>query len=282
MMKAVEKTGKGEVVAASTNSNLPSYLAGHTGGSGLKSMETSDFTIPRIKLLQGISPEVEAFEAAKAGYFWLNVMDQLLGSTIDIIVCADRKRVLLLPPIGDARGILARADDGKNWTPPDGEWEVKLKNVKKPVVWATKPTVRESGLLEFGSSNPEDPDSNPAATLFYEYLVYLPKYPQFSPVLFSLARSQAKRAKDLNGKIEFRGAPMQSQIFTATPTNEKGPEGGYFNVAFASNGFADEETYKKCVAITDRFKDYRGADEEGAAREASGGTGAPVGERGNI
>lgn len=261
-----------EVAPIADTGGLPAYLSGKTGmSSGLQGLEASDFVVPRVKLLQAISEEVTAHDDAKPGIFWLNVLDQPLGPVLDFVPISNKKRYLLMPPIGDDRGILARADDAIHWNPPNGEWQVKLKNVKNPVTWKTAETVRASGLAEFGSSNPDDPDSNPAATLFYEYLVYLPEFPHLSPVLLSLARSQAKKARDLNGKIEFRHIPMQAGRYRATIIQDKGPEGPYFNYQFANNGFATEAEYEACVQYAKKFTDYRGADEEGAARAAEGG-----------
>jgi hypothetical protein len=269
MARAPATVTKNEV-ATTGGGNVPDYLKGHTGGSGLVGLGADDFIIPRIKLLQDVSEEPKQFEAAKAGMFWLNVLDEPLGDELDFIVCSNRKRYLLLPPMGDNRGILARSDDAIHWNPPNGEWQVKLKGVKNPVTWRTAPTVRESGLAEFGSSNPEDPDSNPAATIFYEFLVYLPKRPDLSPALMSLARSQAKKARDLQGKIEFRqGVPMQAQLFRAKIIQDNTSEGAFYNYQFASNGFAAEDIYLGCKRITERYGSYRGADEEGAAKETA-------------
>lgn len=257
------------------NTNLPAYLKGHTGGSGLQGLDASDFVIPRVKLLQGLSPEVTAFDAAKIGEFWLSVVDTPLGGTLEIVVVKNRKRVMLLRPLGDTGGstVLARAEDAIHWTPDDGEWQVRLKNVKNLVTWKTAPTVRESGLLEFGSSNPEDRDSNPAATMFYEFLCFMPKRPDVSPVLLSLARSGAKWAKDLQGKIEFGGAPMQARLFEVSSWDDKSSEGPFKNWKFRAAGFVSEETYKHCLGLSERYKTYRAADEEQMANEQrAGGT----------
>lgn len=272
--KNTAKTVSTEIaVASKVDSALPAYLQGQAQGSGLRGLDSSDFVIPRIKLLQGISPELETHDNAKSGMFWLNVLDEPLSDpqgTLKFIPISNKKRFLLLAPRSDSRGILARADDGIHWTPPDAEFEVRLKNVPKPVLWKTAETVAKSGLAEFGSSNPADPDSNPAATLFYEYLVYLPEFPQFGPVLLSLSRSQARKARDLNGKIELRRTPMQSQLFEAGVMKETHSEGDYWNYKFQSAGWAAEDDYKTCTTYADRYKDYRGADEEGAADEGTG------------
>lgn len=280
-MAKTPATTKTSAPAVIGGANVPDYLRPHLGaGSGLQGLDVTDFVVPRVKLLQAISPEVEAFDEAKPGMFWLTVLDKPLseqGESLDFIPISNRKKYLLLAPLGDSRNVLARAEDGIHWTPPDGEWEVKLKNVKKPVTWKTAPTVRQSGLAEFGSMNPDDPDSNPAAVLFYEYLVLLPGHPDLGPVLLSLARSQAKRARDLNGKIDMRQAPMQAQLFRMSVTDEKGEEGDYKNVAFTNNGWATEEQFNHCKTLAERYKSYRAADEETQGREAQGGDAPPAG-----
>lgn len=277
---ATTKTKPGANVPATTgnDANLPAYLQGRENtGSGLQGLDSSDFIVPRIKLLQKISKEPDNFEAAVPGIFWLNVLDVPLGPELEFIVISNKKRYLLMPPLapGNAKGIFARADDGVHWRPDHGSWEIKLKGQKQSVKWEINdPTVRGSGLAEYGSSNPEDADSVPAATLFHEYLVYLPEHPHVSPVLLSLARSQVKVAKDLNGKIEFSNQPMQALKFKASiVTASNGEDQEYYNYQFVRSGFASEDQFKGCLNLAEKFTDYRGADEEGAAEEARGGGG---------
>lgn len=267
---------KNAVAKVDVNANLPAYLGGGKG-TKLQHLDMSDFVVPRIKLLQGLSEEVKNYEEALAGEFWMTVADQPLGKTLEFIVCANTKRYLLLAPMNDGQGVLARADDCKNWVPPEGEFQIKIKNVKQPVTWTLAPTVAESGLAEFGSSNPDDPDSPPAATLFYDYLVYLPQYPELSPAMLSLARSQAKKAKDLNGKLELANVPIQSMKVQARIIEDSSGDGeDFYNYAFSRSGWAEEEDFNKAVAIAERFQDkFRASDEEyakDAAAPKAGGT----------
>lgn len=270
-------------VATPPSSQVPDYVrAMGATSSGLKGMDASDFVIPRVVLLQALSKQVTAFDEAKPKKFWMTVMDKPMGDTIDIIVCSNRKRYLLMPPMGQPGGIFARAEDGKTWVPPKGEWSVKMPNVKDPVKWRiTDPSVRGSGLAEFGSSIPGDPDSKPAATLFYDYLVYLPEHPELSPCVVSMARSQAKKAREMNGKIEFRKAPMQTQRFRLSPIDDKNPQGQeFYNLAVAYNGWATEEEHATCMSISERYGSYRIADEEEQAAEEAASE-APK-ERGDL
>ena len=257
------------------NASVPDYLKnGVSRGTGLESMDISDMQVPRIKLLHGTSKEPETFDTAKQGQFWHDGFDFSLGEEFEFIIAIDKKKYLLMAPLHDGQGILARAEDAKHWNPPEGSFDVKYyKDRKETVVWKLAPTVEASGLDKFGSGDPKDKNSKPAATLFYDYLVYLPEHPEMSPVVFSVARSQIKKAKkELHKKIALlhgSGRPMQSLKFKVRALKEKNEDNqDYYNIAFASAGFATEQEFNKVLAIKERFGDFRVADEEGAAADA--------------
>lgn len=266
---------KAPAEVATIDTAKPSYLVGSDKGTKLAGLDSKDFIVPRIKLLQAISEEVEAFDEAKAGNFWHNVMNQSMGTTLKFVIISNKKRHLLMAPRSDARGILARADDAVHWSPANVEFDVTLKGGIK-VKWKTADTVAESGLAEFGSSNPADPNSVPASTLFYEYLVLLPDFPELGVCLLSLGRSQAKKARDLNGKVEMADAPIQSMVFEAGVVQEKGADGPYLNYSFARKGWATEAQFEKACQLAETMKDYKAADEEGAVRDEDG-VSAPAG-----
>ena len=275
--KEVAKTTGGAV-----SNEAPDYLKDERG-SGLKGLDASDFVVPRVKLLQGTSPELTANENAKQRNFWVTVVDVPLGPEFEFMPLSNKKHYLLIPPLvkGNDKVVFARAEDAKTWVPGEGEWEVYLKGQKNPVTWKiTDPDVRKSGLANYGTSDPDNPDSKPAATLFYDFLVIIKGHEELGPVLLSLARTQAKRGKDLQGKIELRNKPMQSQVFKAVPTDENSDEGPYFNVQFQMSGWATFEEYQRNLAIAERFKEYRAADEAEAADEGPSSAGPK--DRGDV
>lgn len=246
----------------------PSYLQ-ELEKKGLRNsdnFDSSDVVVPRIKLLQATSDEISSFDAAKPGLFWFSGLDQPLGESLDFVICTRKKKYLLVAPMEDGQGVLARADDAKTWDSL-GQWEVKVKGQRKPVTWAIKSKdVQESGLLQWGTSNPEDPDSPPAATLFYEYLVLMPDHLNFGPAVITLTRSQIKRAKKgLNDKIklhETNGRPIQSIVFRANSIDDRNPDGQlYKNWNFTGNGFASEALYRQAVELSNMLTDYRVNDE---------------------
>jgi len=230
---------------AKDDAQLPSYLQGQSYAKDDDNFDSSDVVLPRIKLLQGISPEIEQHDNAKIGEFWHSGMDINLGPEVKFVVADRRKKYLLSAPLEDGQGVLARADDAKTWD-RTGSWDVKLKGIKKPVTWTIETTdLAESGLANWGTSNPDDEDSGPAATLFYDYLVFLPEHMDLGPAIISLARSSVKKAKKgLNDKIELQknnGRPMQALVFKATSVTESSDSGDFKNWQFTSAGFNMDE-----------------------------------------
>lgn len=238
---------KGTAVAKpeADKDQLPAYLQGYQGGISEDNFDSSDVVLPRVKLLQGISGEIETFDEARTGHFWHTGLDISLGESFRFVVADRRKKYLLSAPIEDGQGVLARADDAKTWDRL-GKWNVKIKGVKNPVTWEiTDLDLVKSGLTGWGTYNPDDEDSPPAATLFYDYLVFLPDYPELGPAVLSLARSQIKTAKKgLNDKIKLHatnGRPMQAIMFEATSKTDTSDGQDFKNYVFRQTGFVQDE-----------------------------------------
>src|SRR6187399_638615 len=153
---------------ATREEQLPDYLKEMVGKQErLGNLDETDRIVPRLLLLQALSPEVTAYENAKAGSFWHNTRRENLGAIVKGVFITVRKSIILWAPRGDDRLMLARSNDCIHRDNPNMEFQVKPKGASKPIVWNTRGNVRESGLLEFGSSIPGDSRSNPAASLTY-------------------------------------------------------------------------------------------------------------------
>jgi hypothetical protein len=266
-MKAVNKQA---VVKADPDNEKPAYLVAlESKGRAVNqdNFDKSDLVVPKIKLLQGTSPEIEAFADAKPGIFWHTGFDMPLGNELLFTICSRNKKMLLVAPLHDGQGILARSEDCRTWN-TTGSWEVSLdpKNKKATALWTIDTlNVEDSDVAKWGSSNPEDKDSPPAATLFYDYLILLPDHREVGPSVLSLARSQIKKAKKgLNDKIELHasaGRPMQALVFKATVVSEQGPAGPYYNYQFQQSGFADQSIYEEAKEMATVLRTFRVSDE---------------------
>ena len=238
---------KKKELTTTDESNVPAYLQNVEHEGLTDNFDSSDIAIPQIKLLQGTSEECLNYDDAKAGNFWHTGMDLNLGDAVRFVVCARRKKYLLQAPMDDGQGILARSDDAVNWD-RTGSWEVRIDKKTKTEWTISEINVAKSGLADWGTFDPDDENSPPAATLFYDYLVYLPDHADLGPAVMSLARSAIRKAKKgLNDKIQLHssnGRPLQSVRFRAGVVSDQNDTGqDYFNWQFLGDGFATEEEF---------------------------------------
>lgn len=78
-------------------------------------LRTSDFTIPRLVILEGLSPQVTKEKAGHPGDIYVNSLKLNLGSDPVELVILRRigRQNLLWKPLKDGGGILCQAKDGK-------------------------------------------------------------------------------------------------------------------------------------------------------------------------
>lgn len=242
-------------IAKTNDSALPEHLRqGKQASFG--NIDASDLIIPRVKLLQAVSEEVQAFDNAKIGVFWHTLMEQNLGDKLRIIPLILRKEITLWAPRGDERGVLARSTDCVNWD--DGyanlELEVKVKGQPQPLKYFTDRNVAASRLAEFGSSVPGDPQSRPAASLTYKMMFCFPDFKEIGPAIVINTRSSAKVAKGLISKIELRPVDHYGQVYVMGTTDEKGDEGPYKGYSYTADGYANADDYKWAANLYEKYK----------------------------
>lgn len=251
---------------------VPKFAQGMRG-MGTEQIGASDVETPRLKLLQLVSPECEEFNEAKAGHFWHSVAERDLGERLRIVPLYIDMRAILWRPRHEGGGILARADDGQHWVPPNASWTVKpYKDNKKTVTWTTKPTVAESGLLDWGSMDPDDSGSQPAATRMYNMAVALPDFPDLGVGVVTLQRASISVARKFMGKLKLISAPsfaIYVNMENVKDTNATGDT--FFNFKFTTAGFVQDEAefgaYKDLYEAFKRMglniKDLESAQDEG-------------------
>jgi hypothetical protein len=237
-----------------TNNAIPAHLQQYAKGK-IGNIDSTDRVIPRVKLIQAISPELQDFDTAKAGQFWHSVAQENLGPSLKAVPIVIRKSYVLWAPRNDDRGILARAMDGVRWEPANAEFRVKPKGSPTEVVYKTADTVAKSGLAEFGTSIPGDPNSAPAASLTYNMLWYFIDFPELSPSVIINTRSSIKPMQQLLSRIDSKPVPHFCQVYDITSVQQKGAEGPYFNFAYAGAGFTTAEQAKVTEELYKTFSE---------------------------
>ena len=258
--------------------NVPDY--GDEKKERFGNLDASDMTIPRIKLMHAVSPELTEFEGiAKPGEFWHDSRHQSLGKELIGIPIICRKTQVLWAPRGDDRQVLARSPDGVHWDPPEGKFEVRFENNPNIYTWELKPTVAESGLGEFGSSRPGDKSSPPAATLTYEVLWTFPEQPELGQAIILNSRGALKPAKDMFGVIENSPRSSFYQVWSIKAVVAKNQTNKtYFNYQYTSIGYVAPEDGAKYRDLFKRYEHavFRATDQRDDA--GSGGNGARYNE----
>ena len=248
-MATKKKTSK--EVATVDAGGVPAYLADYKGPTGSETIENEDVSIPRIKLAQSMTPEVQQ-GTVPLGALFLNITGQVLaepGKPLRVVPVVQGKEFILWKDRQfDGGGIFARAKKVFDseikkvrylWDKPNQTFENKIKGIQK-VTWNTLTYVDENGMDAFGSANVDDPDSHPAATAHHNYVVVLPDHDNLVCAL-SLSNSGVKKAKDFNAMLKMGNAPIFARVFNCKSVDETNPAGDEFkNYEFQPAGFVEE------------------------------------------
>lgn len=257
-------------VQEESRAQVPAFMQGNKTAS--MGNDASDRIIPRVKLLQKISPEIDTFNDAEPGQFWHTLADQSLGESLLVVPILKLKSLVLWAPRNDDRGILARSNDTVHWQTPNLVFKVRPKGSPSEIEYDLKGSVAESGLAEFGSSIPGDPNSPPAASLTYNLMFYAVDFPELSPFMVINTRSAVKAAKNLLAKCDMREGNHYGQIYRMSVKDEGTTTEPYFGYSYTAEGYVqEEELYKR---LGQMFEDFSGAtnwkvNEESSEEESS-------------
>ena len=202
----------------------------------------ADMEIPALKLLQGLSPEVKANHQLRAGNFYHSILEEDLGEELKVVVLLVHHSVILRTP-KNVRGVdsivLARSADGVNWDKPNQRFEVQLPHGGK-TEWNTGRNVQSSGLLDWGSSDPQNRNSTPAAQHVYTVILRLLEPQIEGPVIYTGSVTANRKIMQLNSKIDIRasgGVEPLRQIYIMTAEERQGGQGiSWFVPNFAPGG----------------------------------------------
>jgi hypothetical protein len=241
----------------------PDYLPQTVENTGIVNLGRGDYKTPRILLLQGLSPQVQSFPGkAIPGAFWHTGLNESLGTEFNFVPLKASKKAILFRPRSDrGGGVLAISNDGATWaTAANQRFRVMVGKPPVEVFWETGRGVAQSGLIEWGSSNPDDPRSPPAATLIYEYLCYLPEHPKaFSPCVLSIMRTGLDNARNFNTGlllISNAGKPIYSRVITCVPQLKEKDGNKWTIPSFRSLGWATKVVYDVAKQYADEYKEY--------------------------
>lgn len=265
---------------------VPAFMAG--AKTGKENIDRGDVIIPRVALAQSTHEWVEEGKV-KAGSFFHTILEQDLGPNLDdLVIIHHSKRWNLWKPRHEGGGILARASDGRHWDEQFRGMEFEVQPDKNRPRHRVKWRIdedgnvgRDVGLGAWGTSDPENPDSQPAATLSHVLVCVLLSRMHEGPFVVLLQRTAEKVARGLLGKVQADQAPIYGQVYRMGVKADSSPSGDYYQYTFSKNGHVpDEATFRKLQSLYEEFDrmtgmniDERGGEGEGDANVGGGASG---------
>lgn len=226
-----------------SSAGLPAFMRGDVG-AGKENMTREDMDTPRLKLMQGLSPELTEYNDLRAGMFFHPAAEEILGESFVAVPIYFERQYILWRPRDSGGGIIARAADGVHWSPDSGAIEVQLdkKDGGAKVVWKLAKTVQQSGLANWGTMDLGDPNSPPAATLMYNFVLAFPELPDLMPAVFTFQRSTVKKGRQFITKLKTNRTPLYGLRFRFTSVDDHNGRGNEFkSVQVASAGLVEDE-----------------------------------------
>lgn len=214
------------VVAKRPNAGMVNYGNPDELMPGFGNVGVGDLVVPRIKLLQGMSPECKPVSKGGLGlpqgeYFHTSE-GRAIGEAVRVVPLGIKKTVEGWPPRGskeEGQGIMFKSSDGVNWDEGYANKEFVFEFLDgRRVVWRTRNNVKQSLLCEFTPAGP------PAVGFTYRLALYLPDFPQYPANLYIVSKTSTQGVMELLGKINSRrigGVPWWAQEYRMK-TTERG------------------------------------------------------------
>ncbi|KKN73364.1 hypothetical protein LCGC14_0401770 [marine sediment metagenome] len=220
---------KTEVAKTSSEVQLPAYVEEAEGT--LEHARASDFIIPRLLLMQSLSPQVVDGDA-KSGELYENVegarfaelLDKDTSESLDFIPCYHYLEWFEWAERSSGKGIIARSTDPKG---------VLAQSVARGEM------VQRDGRDLF------------KVTEYHNFVSLFPGYSLEKPVVISCSKTQIKKARALLTLIRYRGpkVPLYAGKYTVTGIKEHKADFTYWNFEFENAGFAEEVEYAASKAL---------------------------------
>lgn len=252
-----KKNGKDLVSTVETSiSNVPDYLKHEGVGRGRENVDQTDLVLPRIKLLQPLSPEVqEANEGdakVEAGHLFNTLTQQDYGPSIIFIPVIHFKSRIYWRNREEGGGIQCAAQNGVNPVATSEDTFAKVCTECTLPNWKNDAEIGE--------------DKAPKCTIYYNFAIIIDG--ETNPIALSMERTKVKTAKKLLSLITYTGnLDMFAKKYKIGVTKEKNKRGTWYNYTIEPVGFVSPEEFKLAEAAYQSLKSLALSVEQERAEE---------------
>lgn len=220
-------------VAKKGEDQLPSYIK-QGGARGNENVGNEDLQLPRIEVLQALSPQIDKTEpnyipGAEVGMIFNTLTGELYPEGIHFTPVIFTKRYLVwvnrkMDSKGGLRGVFDDEESAQRMVNESNDGH-KLEIV---------PTAEHLVVMDNGDE-----------------------------VILSMAKSKTKVSRKFNSMVRLNGGDRFSRRYLLTAVGDEGPEGKYQNFSIANAGWPSEDIYLKAEHLYDQI-------EAGARKRATG------------
>ncbi len=189
---------------------------------GSEEVTHEDLIIPRLSIIQGLSPELKKkdpayIEGAEIGMIFNTVTRELYGDSVVVIPVLFKKFYIIWKLRDEGGGFAGQYDTFKE---------------------------AENALVEF-----EDPNK-------YEIVdtpTNLCLLPNGQEVMVPMPKSKAKVARQWNSLVRMAGGPRWSRAYKLYTVDETSDKGDYVNYAVAMIGYPSKELFDKATELYEQI-----------------------------
>lgn len=217
-------------------SDVPDYIK-QGGNRGSEEVKSTDMVLPRLEIVQALSPIKETKEDAKEGYLFNSVTQEVIGDLAYFVPVYFRMEYLVWKDQNEGGGFfgsfntLAEAETRKQEVVAGGEEPDLIEVVDTPVQYGLRIT----------------PDGKTC-----------------EQIVISMAKTKAKVSRKWNAMIQIAGGDRFSRVYKLTTFKDENKKGQkFFNFVVQPAGFTPEPVYREAERLYDVLKtqDFRVAHE---------------------
>lgn len=225
---AVAKTDS-KTTAVAVQDDIPDFMKHSGPARGSENVGAEDLVIPRLELVQSLSPCLDESDAAyiegsKAGMLYNNVTRELYGSSVVVIPVFFKKEFIV--------------------------WKDRKKGGGFVGAFSTMEAAEEARA---GLENPDEHQINDTANHFC--LMVNPNSGRVEEIVVSMAVTKLKISRQWNSLVRINGGDSFSRQYTlgtAIETNKNNEK--YHNFSIKANGFVTQEQWERAETLYEAVK----------------------------
>lgn len=220
-----EEEQEEQTSALATQGDAPSFMQTADREAGFEDMRGKDIELPRVKLIQRTSSEVDS--GVRPG----SLVDHLTGD------------VLAEP--GEALNIhiVLHYPSWIEWRHPDDGGGIIAASLDPKSALAARATRGEVGAK-----------GKPAVTEYHNFIVILPMMGLDYPMMLSFAKTNFKHGKRLLNLARMRNVPIYGGKYSIATVAKTNNDYKWSEIVPSNDGWADEETFDVLKALHEHWK----------------------------